>query len=76
MITKLIIICLLTIFFFSNPLPKNKRGLKRKKLQEPIPVVFHLHNFIDSVGLYLNPVFKYIYFPFAFCAASFAFSSS
>lgn len=28
------------------------RGLKRKKLQELIPVVFHLHNLLDSVIIF------------------------
>jgi len=52
MITKLIILYLLIMFFsFRIPSQKSKRGLKRKKLQERTPVVFHLHNVLDSVEL-------------------------
>ena len=50
MITKLIILYLLIMFFsFRIPSQKSKRGLKRKKLQERTPVVFHLHNLLDTV---------------------------
>lgn len=50
MITKLRILYLLIMFFsFRSPSQKAKRGLKRKKLQERTPVVFHLHNLLDSV---------------------------
>lgn len=51
MITKLIILYLLIMFFsFRIPSQKSKRGLKRKKLQERTPVVFHLHNLLDTVN--------------------------
>ena len=36
-------------FSFRIPSQKSKRGLKRKKLQERTPVVFHLHNLLDTV---------------------------
>lgn len=52
MITKLIILYLLIMFFsFRIPSQKSKRGLKRKKLQERTPVVFHLHNLLDTVDI-------------------------
>ena len=35
-------------FLFESPLKKNE-GFEKKKLQEQIPVVFHLHNLLDSV---------------------------
>jgi hypothetical protein len=35
-------------FLFESPL-KIYEGFEKKKLQELNPVVFHLHNFMDSV---------------------------
>ena len=36
-------------FLFESPLKKKNEGFEKKKLQERIPVVFHLHNLLDSV---------------------------
>ena len=36
-------------FLFESPLKKKNEGFEKKKLQEQIPVVFHLHNLLDSV---------------------------
>lgn len=39
-------------FLFESPLKKKNEGFEKKKLQERIPVVFHLHNLLDSVFFY------------------------
>jgi hypothetical protein len=63
------------VFFFSNPLPKSTRGWKRKKLQERIPVVFHLHNLLDSVFYSVSAeVILLLSCSFSIAARFFAFS--
>ena len=44
-------------FLFESPLKKKNEGFEKKKLQERIPVVFHLHNLLDSVDFDMQRLF-------------------